>query len=116
VAGWVLAGEPAVGFTGRPMLPIIIEDDLKIEAESTEHPVLETIYNKLELLTGGKKVAPELLRHLLRRQRLLVIVDHFLRVEPGNPGANPAGIQSRGLDKRHDRHFPPGGEVQGVGD
>jgi hypothetical protein len=78
LAGWALAADPASSPVKHPMLPVLLEHDLKIELESGGPPLLEAIHKHVvERVTGRGKIAPELLHHLLRRQRLLVIVDHF---------------------------------------
>ncbi|KST63538.1 HEAT repeat domain-containing protein [Mastigocoleus testarum] len=55
----------------HPMLPILIEDEL-------DQPLLETIGGLLKELTQeGKAIPEELLKQLLRQQRILLIVDHL---------------------------------------
>jgi hypothetical protein len=95
LAGSVLAGDSTSGLAKHTMLPILLEHDLDFKAEAKEHPLLEAIHKQVvERLTGGREVSPDLLRCLLRRQRLLVIVDHFSELSPETrekiqPGYNP---------------------------
>jgi HEAT repeat protein len=95
LAGWALAGDPTDSWASSPMLPILLEHDLKIEAETAGHPLLEAIHKQVvERLTGGRQVSPDLLLCLLRQQHLLVIVDHFSELSPETqkriqPGYNP---------------------------
>ena len=91
LAGWAL--DPDSSLARHPMLPVLLEHDLP--PEGGEHPLLAAIHKQVEeRLTGGREVSPDLLRHLLRRQRLLVIVDHFSELRPETrerirPGFDP---------------------------
>ncbi len=88
LAHWALAGEPESALARHPMLPVLLEYDLG------QHTPLEAISKQIEIMTGGEKIAPSLIDHLLRRQRLLVFVDHYSEMnletrERLQPGYDP---------------------------
>src|SRR5262249_2363352 len=66
---------------GHVMLPVLIEHEGSRRAG--EEPLsgvalLAAVRGQLQALTGdAEPISEELLRHLLRRQRILVIVDHY---------------------------------------
>ncbi len=83
LAEWTMAEYAASSLTKHPMLPVLIEYELKIEGEYGGHPLLSAIHKQVvERLTGGQEISTDLLRCLLRQQRLLVIVDHFSELSP----------------------------------
>jgi hypothetical protein len=94
LAEWAQAGESAASLGGHHMLPVLIEHELKIGAESGGHPLLSAINKQVvEHLTEGQEISSDLLRCLLRRQRLLVIVDHFSELSPETRQAIQMGFE-----------------------
>jgi hypothetical protein len=83
LAEWALASDSASRLARHHMLPVLIEYDFNIGAESAGHPLLSAIHKQLmERVTEGQEIPLDLLRSLLRQQRLLVIVDHFSELSP----------------------------------
>ncbi len=71
IAKWAFAAQKSDRICQHQMLPILIEDDLHLS-------LLETIGGLLKELTEeGKAIPEELLKQLLRQQRILLIVDHL---------------------------------------
>jgi hypothetical protein len=76
VARWVMAEDTMSRPSRWPMLPLIIEEDLKLEVGKDKNVLTEAIRGKLkELAQLDEAPSEELLRHLLRRQRILLVVD-----------------------------------------
>jgi hypothetical protein len=76
VAGWAIAADRDQRIAAHPMLPILLDRDLD-QAEG-DSPFLEAIRQRLRGLIGLESVPDdELVVNLLRRGRLLVIVDHL---------------------------------------
>ena len=63
----------------HPMLPVLIEEDIEVEAARGKDPFIAMIQGQLndELGSDTEPISEELLEHLLRKQRILVIVDHL---------------------------------------
>ena len=61
------------------MLPVLIEEDIEVEAARGKDPFIAMIQGQLndELGSDTEPISEELLEHLLRKQRILVIVDHL---------------------------------------
>ena len=77
IARWAMAAEAKERPCGHPMLPVPIEQELAT-VESGRDPLLEAIRGQLNVLVGAEtSVAEELVEQLLRKRRLLVIVDHL---------------------------------------
>jgi HEAT repeat protein len=69
---------------GRPMLPVLIEEDLKLEVGKDKSALTEEIRGRLRELTGvAKAPSLELVRHLLQRKRVLLIVDGLSELNEG---------------------------------
>jgi HEAT repeat protein len=79
MARWAMAPDKAHRLAPHLVLPILIEDELDNPATPAGLPrFTEAIRGKLQTLTGSPEpISPELLTNLLRRLRVLVIVDHF---------------------------------------
>ena len=76
VAKWSMSEDPAFRLCQHLMLPILIEHEL--DPGEGQNVLMETIGGQLQNLTGQEEPVPdELLGHLLRRRRILVIVDHL---------------------------------------
>ncbi len=110
LAQWVLEGHLASSSAKHPMLPVLLEYDLDIKAESGDHPLLEAIRKQVNDRLRGE-IGLELLRHLLQKQRLLVIVDHFSELSPETreriqPGFNPRfSINAMVVTSRQEEKF-----------
>jgi HEAT repeat protein len=75
IALWAMSDVPAERLCKHPMLPVLIEQELDLEAKS---PLIEAIQSQLKKLTDEvEPISDELLQHLLKGRRILVIVDHF---------------------------------------
>ena len=99
MAGWAMAQDEPDRLCQHPMLPVLIEEDLQPSAPApTAGPIApaltETIRGQVQLLTGkAEPPSAELSDRLLRRRRVLVIVDHLSEmgeatrsaVRPGQP-------------------------------
>jgi hypothetical protein len=60
------------------MLPILIEEDLDCQGEACKQALIDAILGQLKILTNEEEpISEELLERLLRRRRILVIVDHL---------------------------------------
>ena len=83
IARWGMAGEAKERPCRHPMLPVLVEQELAT-VESGRDPLLEAIRGQLNVLVGAEtSVAEELVEQLLRKRRLLVIVDHSLGDDGG---------------------------------
>jgi HEAT repeat protein len=80
MARWAMAPNKADRLVEKHvMLPVLIEDELDNPATPEGLArFTEAIRGKLQALIGAPEpISPELLTHLLRHSRILVIVDHF---------------------------------------
>jgi HEAT repeat protein len=78
IAQWAMADDQANRISEYQMIPILIEEDLEIKTGTEENPLIAAIRGQLEDLTNQPEPIPEeLLEHLLRQRRILVIVDHL---------------------------------------
>jgi HEAT repeat protein len=61
------------------MLPVLIEEEIEVEAARGKDPFIAMIQGQLndELGSDTEPISEELLEDLLRKQRILVIVDHL---------------------------------------
>jgi hypothetical protein len=65
------------------MLPILIDQELSDEAGNPQQVLMEAIHGQLrDLIEAVKPISEELLEHLLRERRLLVIVDGYSEMRP----------------------------------
>jgi hypothetical protein len=109
VARWAMADMPSERLCAQhPMLPVLIEQPLELKDNS--HPFTDALRGELQALTHEADPIPEeFLLQLLRRRRVLVIVDHFSEMpdatrqemRPGQPEfpANALVVTSR-LEER----------------
>ena len=76
IAMWAIAEDEARRLGARLMLPVMIEQDLDLDAGKDKDVLTAVIRGQLENLTGEDE-APrkELVEHLLLQKRLLLIVD-----------------------------------------
>ena len=79
IARWGMAPDKANRAAPHLMLPVLIEDELDDPATPPGlQRLTEAIRGKLQALIGSTEpISPELLKHLLRRLRVIVIIDHL---------------------------------------
>lgn len=80
IARWAMSEDETERLCKHQMLPVLIEQDLNIEAtdKSPQSLLLDTINGQLQdLIDIEEKIPNKLLERLLRRRRILVIVDHL---------------------------------------
>ena len=76
IAQWGMASDKEERLFAQIILPVIIEQDLNLEVRKDKDVFTEVVRGKLrELIGEADAPSEELVRHLLRRQRILVIVD-----------------------------------------
>jgi hypothetical protein len=73
IGNWVLHGGRPGGFPGHAMLPVWIDEDL----DPKEKPLDKVVKDKLRALLPDEKLEDEILGAMLRKQRLLIIVDRL---------------------------------------
>jgi len=107
VARWAMADMPSERLCAQhPMLPVLIEQALELKDKEHPHPFTDALRGELQALTHAEDPIPEeFVLQLLRRRRVLVIVDHFSEmpdatrqeIRPGQPEfpANALVITSR---------------------
>jgi HEAT repeat protein len=76
IARWAMADTPEQRPAPHRMLPVLIERELDFEVGEGKDPFTETVRGDLEKLIEAQ-VGDELLAALLKRRRVLVIVDHL---------------------------------------
>ncbi|MEM9484279.1 MAG: HEAT repeat domain-containing protein, partial [Cyanobacteria bacterium P01_F01_bin.116] len=77
IAKWAMSDDAQQRIAPYPMLPVLIENELEAQ-EASNNPLIEAIQGQLEDLTNAfSPVSEELLTELLKRRRLLIIVDHL---------------------------------------
>lgn len=76
IAKWLMSDERATRPCKGQLLPILIDQDLNVEAGAEKKSLTEIIRGRLKILIG-ENVAPsqEMTRFLLQRKRIAVIVD-----------------------------------------
>ena len=79
IARWGMAPDKANRVAPHLMLPVLIEDELDDPATPPGlQRLTEAIRGKLQTLIGSpESISEELLKHLLRRLRVIVIIDHL---------------------------------------
>lgn len=76
IARWAMAEDKEVRVCEHLMLPVLIEHELGLEEDQTVF--INTVCRQLQDITDQPNPIPdELLEHLLRQRRILVIVDHL---------------------------------------
>ncbi|UBF29694.1 HEAT repeat domain-containing protein [Kovacikia minuta CCNUW1] len=106
LAKWAMSEEKAERLCKHQMLPVLIEQDLDPKVADGKKPFQEVIKGQLQSLIGeSEPITDELLEHLLRQRRVLVIVDHLsemseesrkeIRLEDSNFLANALIVTSR---------------------
>ena len=78
VAQWAMADAAAIRPSKHRMLPVMIEQDLNLEVAKDKVVLIEVIRGQLKNLTGQDDAPDqELVLQLLKRKRVLLIVDSF---------------------------------------
>lgn len=106
IAQWAIENDAGIRPTAWLMLPVIIEEDLNLEVTKDKTLLTEVIRGQLkELLELREAPAEEMVQHLLKRKRILVIIDGLSelsddtrnRIRPINPefNANALVVTSR---------------------
>lgn len=94
IAEWAMADEPTERICKHRMLPIFLEEDWDCDQDACQQILLDAILGQLKLLTHeDMPISKELLAALLRRRRIMVIVDHLSEmnvstrrtINPDNP-------------------------------
>jgi HEAT repeat protein len=75
IAKWAMSDDEKI--CEHPMLPVLIEEELGVE-NNEKQQFLSVIRGQIQDLTNEKEaISEELLEHLLRQRRILVIVDRY---------------------------------------
>ncbi|KYC35889.1 hypothetical protein WA1_48625 [Scytonema hofmannii PCC 7110] len=78
LAWWAISSEKTKRLCRHPMIPVLIEFDIDLDVAASEQPFIRSISRQLYSLIGKAEPIPkELLEHLLRQRRVLVIVDRL---------------------------------------
>jgi HEAT repeat protein len=78
IAQWAMSDDKTARLCEHRMLPVLIEEDLNLEATAGKQPFIAAIQGQLQDLTDeSEPISEELLERLLRRRRILVILDHL---------------------------------------
>ncbi|MBD0388113.1 MAG: HEAT repeat domain-containing protein, partial [Nostoc sp. C3-bin3] len=78
IAQWAMSSEKTERLCSHPMLPVLIEFETDLDVVISEQPLIRSISRQLNTLIGEAEPIPEeLLKHLLRQRRVLVIVDRL---------------------------------------
>jgi HEAT repeat protein len=78
VAEWAMAANPAERICKHRMIPIFLEEDLGSEQNTNQEVLNNAILGQLKFLTQSESpISKELLENLLRRRRIMVIIDHL---------------------------------------
>jgi HEAT repeat protein len=76
IARWVMSDDRATRPCAQRMLPILIEQDLSLDVGKDKVVLTEVIRGRLKELTGETDApSPDLVTHLLKRKRILLIAD-----------------------------------------
>ncbi len=94
IGTWAMAEEPEKRLATHLILPVLIEQELDFEGTEGKDPLTETAGRQLQILVGEQEAIPdELLNRLLRRQRVLVIVDHLSEMSEATRAEIKPGAQ-----------------------
>jgi len=75
------------------MLPLLLEQDLVIQDKDAEHPLFKAISQQVRVMINEDDPPPTgLLRQLLKKRRVLVIIDGFSEMNKASRTATLAGI------------------------
>ncbi len=110
---WALAADPRERLARHVMLPIILEGELDLPVAGGRHAFMESIRGQLQNLVSELEPIPDqLLEHLLRRRRVMVVIDGFSekgsatrdQIRPDDPQfpVNALVLTSRLAERLHD--------------
>ena len=78
IGKWAMSDNPEERICNHRMLPVLIESELNMKVAEGKQPFIEAIRGQLQDLTDtAEPISEELLEHLLKQRRILVIVDNF---------------------------------------
>ncbi|HBL14850.1 MAG TPA: PBS lyase, partial [Cyanobacteria bacterium UBA11162] len=79
IAKWAMSEDKTKRLFDYLMIPVLIEQELTSEGKGEQSPLLEAIKGQLSDITDNKDddISDKFLNYLLRRNRILVIVDHL---------------------------------------
>ncbi|RAM50021.1 MAG: PBS lyase [Hapalosiphonaceae cyanobacterium JJU2] len=78
IAKWAMSDLEAERLCKHQMLPVLIEEELDVDSTASKPPLIAAIRGQMQDLTNEiEPISEELLERLLRRRRIIVIVDHF---------------------------------------
>jgi hypothetical protein len=73
IGRWALQSGYPGGFPGHPMIPVWIDEEL----DSADHTLIKSVKGKLAAALPDEEIEGDFLNALLRKQRILVIVDRL---------------------------------------
>ena len=73
IGRWALESGRPGGFPGHPRVPVWIDEEL----DSADHSLIKAVKGKLAAVLPDEEIEGDLLNALLRKQRILVIVDRL---------------------------------------
>jgi hypothetical protein len=78
VAKWGMAEPPDMRISKHLMIPVLVEHELDFSVPEQEDKLISAIGRQLQIVVDLPEPIPEeFLKHLLRSQRILVIIDHL---------------------------------------
>ncbi|MBA3242759.1 MAG: HEAT repeat domain-containing protein [Acidobacteria bacterium] len=94
LAKWAMLGQKEARLCpGHAMLPVLIEQDLATQGSEKEHPLFKAISLQLKMMIDEPDPPPaRLLRQLLRKRRVLVIIDGLSEMSESSRERLLAGI------------------------
>ncbi|MCH9675862.1 MAG: HEAT repeat domain-containing protein [Gammaproteobacteria bacterium] len=111
IARWGLTGEPTPRMSPSPLLPILIEGELSTDLPAGRNPVFDAVSRRLQSLVHEASPIPDdLIADLLRKKRLLVIVDGLSEMSGEtrkciNPVASDFPVSALIVTSRFDEHL-----------
>ncbi len=96
---------------GHLMLPVLIEQNLSSPSEGNEHPLFRAIKQQVRVIIGEEDPPPaDLLRELLKKRRVLTIIDGFSEMSEASRAATLADVNDLSVNavvftSRTDEHL-----------
>lgn len=81
IAYWSMSDKPSERIASHRMLPVLIEDGLSPSVAEGGHPLKYAIRDQLRASLTSQPISQDLLDALLRRRRVLVIIDHLSEMD-----------------------------------
>lgn len=89
---WAMSADASQRLCSHLMLPVLIDQDLEVRSKGNEQPFFKMISDQLRgLIAEAEPTAAGLLYQLLKRRRVLVIVDSFSEMSEATRGDILAG-------------------------